>query len=225
MASLVLALPRLSIAPGTVALYSGVGEEGISASVHLCISGALAKANFGSVLAALGYLAPSSQQRQRSWPLSLLPGVHFPILSPWRRLLALQDGLQCLRPPWLSPTLLASQVDWQPPYILLTLFVPYCTLHICFVFLLCEAVFRGDPGLFIPSLYLQHEAKCQVHIKFIETSLVQHWGSVFLSVCASIQSHYSIYITQTTRRYWSKSHDAGLFVIALKLFGYPFYHL
>lgn len=225
MASLVLALPRLSIAPGTVALYSGVGEEGISASVHLCVRGALAKANFGSVLAALGYMAPSSQRRQRSWPLSLLPGVHFPIPSPWRCLLALQDGLQCLPPPWLSPTLLPPQVDWRTPCVLLTLSVQYCTQHVCFVFLLCEAVFRGDPSLFIPFLYLQNKAKCQVHIKFIETSLVQHWGSVFLSVCASIQSHYSIYITRTTRRYWSKSHDAGLFVVALKLFAYPFYHL
>ena len=174
MASLVLALPRLLIAPGTVALYSGVGEEGISASVHLCVSGALAEANFGSVLAALGYMAPSSQRRQRSWPLSPLPGVHFPIPSPWRRLRALQDGLQCLPPPWLSATLLPPQVDWPPPCVLLTLFVPNCTLHVYFVFLLSEAVFRGDPSLFIPSLYLQNKAKCQAHIKFIETSLVQH---------------------------------------------------
>lgn len=174
MASLVLALLRLSIAPGTVALYSGVGEGGISASVHLCGSGALAEANFGSVLAALGYVAPSSQRHQRSWPLSLLPGVHLAIPSPWRRLLTPQDGLQCLPPPWLSPTLLEPQVEWRPPCVLLTPFVSYCTLHICFVFLLCEAVSRGDSSLFIPSLYLQHEAKCQVHIKFIETSLVRH---------------------------------------------------
>ena len=37
----------------------------------------------------------------------------------------------------------------------------------CLVFILCDTVFMRDSGLFIPSLYLQHKAKCQVHIKFM----------------------------------------------------------
>lgn len=103
MASPVLALLRLSIAPGTLPLYSGVAGEETSASVHLCGSGTLAEVSFGSLLAALGYRAPSSQWRQRSWPLCLLPGVHFRIPSPWRRLLALHHGPQCLPSPVASP--------------------------------------------------------------------------------------------------------------------------
>lgn len=100
MASLVLALRRLSMAPGTLALYSGVAEEGTSASVHLCGSGALAEVSLGSVLAALGY---GLHRLSGVKGAGLLPGVHFPIPSPWRRLLALHNGLQCLPSPVAFP--------------------------------------------------------------------------------------------------------------------------
>ena len=113
MASLVLALRRLSIAPGTLAVYSGVAEEGTSASVRLCGSRALAEVSLGSVLAALGYRAPSPQWRQRSrssaWSALPHPGS---LETPPR---SSRQATVSAFPCGFLPSLLAPQVDSLPP--------------------------------------------------------------------------------------------------------------